>query len=161
MKEDTSALGAGFGAEFDDFVGNAHRVLVVFDNDDSVAAVAEFAEGVEEFPVVVRMEADAGFVEHVDDTHEAHAELGGEAHALGFAAAECVVVAVEREVTEAGFEEEAEAVFDAGDDFTQGFVGGKRGRKFGGEGVRRGYVESEKIGDGEGGGEWRGRLARR
>jgi hypothetical protein len=66
------------------------------------------------------VEADAGFVEDVEDADEAGADLGGEADALGFAAAEGAAFAVEREVAEADVAQEAEPgadfVEDLGDD---------------------------------------------
>ena len=60
-------------------------VLVVFDDDQGVALVAELDEGFEKGGVVAGMEADGGLVEHVEDAAEVGAELGGEADALGFA----------------------------------------------------------------------------
>ena len=83
---DFAAETAGAGAEVDDEVAAAHGVLVVLDDEEGVAFVAEGDEGVEELGVVARVEADGGFVEDVEDAAEVGAELGGEADALGFAA---------------------------------------------------------------------------
>ena len=49
-----------FGPELDDVVGGIDDVGVVLDDDDSVAAVEEGAEGGEEFLDVVEVEAGSG-----------------------------------------------------------------------------------------------------
>jgi hypothetical protein len=94
-------MDAGAGAEVDDVIGHADGVLVVFDDEHGVAEVAEADEGFEEAIVVALVEADAGFVEDVEDADQAGADLGSEADALGFAAAQGAAFAVERQVAEA------------------------------------------------------------
>ena len=64
------------------------------------------------FAVVARVEADAGFVEHVEDADEAAPDLGGEADALGFAAREGAGGARQREVAEPHVVEELEPLDD-------------------------------------------------
>ena len=96
----------------------------------------------------MRVQADAGFVEDVDNAHEPHAELSREAHALGLAAGERVVVALEREVAEAGFEEEAQALLYAGDDLAEGVALAKGGDEGIGKRVRGADVEGEELGNG-------------
>jgi len=107
-------------------VGLAQGVLIVFDDDDGVAAVAQVAQRREQAVVVARVQADARLVEHVDDAHQAHAELGGEADPLRLAAGERAEFAIERQVAEAGFLEEMEALLDA----LEHVGGGLRAREF-------------------------------
>jgi len=106
VEKDLPALGAGAGPEFDQFVGDAHGVGIALDDQDRVAAVAQLAERGEQPLVVMRVQADARFVEDVDHADEPHAELGRQPHALGLAAGERGVFAVEGQVTEAGLAEE-------------------------------------------------------
>ena len=68
-----TAEDAGSGAEIDDGVAAAHGFLVVFDDEERVALVAEGDERVEEGGVVARVETDGGFVEDVEDPGEVRA----------------------------------------------------------------------------------------
>ena len=62
--------------------------------------------------VVARVETDGGFVENVEDSAKARADLRGQANALGFAAGERGGGAVEAEIAEADGEEKVEALGD-------------------------------------------------
>ena len=99
--DEFAAVHAGAGAEVDDPVGGAHHRLVVLDDEDGVAEVAQALERGDEAVVVGGVEADGGLVADVEDAHERRADLRGEADALGLAAGERAGAAVEREVVEA------------------------------------------------------------
>ena len=79
---------AGAGAEVDDVVGRADRLLVVLDHDDAVAEVAKPAKRLDEARVVARVQADARLVEHVHDARELAPELAREPDPLRLAAAQ-------------------------------------------------------------------------
>ena len=100
------------GAEVDDDVGLAHGLLVVLDDDDGVAHVAQALEGLEQLLVVPRMEADGRLVEDVEDAHQSGADLAGEADALRLAPREGVGAAVQGQVAEADLVEQVEASAD-------------------------------------------------
>ena len=128
--DDVSAVLAGAGAEVNDVVGGAHHGVVVLDDDDGVAHVAEAGEGPDEAVVVVGVQADGGLVAHVEHAGESAADLGGEADALGLAARESAGRAAHGDVVEADAVEELEAALDlledlVGDDhFALGEGGG-------------------------------------
>ena len=65
--DEVSAGVAALGPELDDMVGGSDDVGVVLDDDDSVAAVEEGAEGGEEFLDVVEVKAGGGLVEDEED----------------------------------------------------------------------------------------------
>ena len=115
LEEELAALHPRPGAQLEDLVGRAQRVLVVLDHQDGVAAVAQRPQLAEQPRVVVGMQADARLVEDVDDADQAHAELGGQAHPLGLPPESGRVVAVEREVAEAGLEQEMQPLLDPAD----------------------------------------------
>ena len=79
---------AGAGADVDDVVGEAHGLLVVLDDDDRVAEVAQAQERLDEAVVVALVQADAGLVEDVEHADERRADLRGQADALRLAAGE-------------------------------------------------------------------------
>ena len=81
-------MDARAGADVDDVVGGAHGVLVVLDDDQRVAEVAQAAERREQLVVVALVQSDGGFVEDIQHAHEARADLRGEADALRLTAGE-------------------------------------------------------------------------
>ena len=68
----------------DDPVGRLHCFLVVFDDDESIAEVAQPFEGVDELTVVALMKADRRLIQNVEDAHKARTDLRGEANPLCF-----------------------------------------------------------------------------
>jgi len=68
--DEVPAEAAGAGAEIDDVVGPVDGVFVVLDDEDGVAEIAELGERVEQPVVIARVEADGGFVEHVEHAAE-------------------------------------------------------------------------------------------
>ena len=75
------------GTDVDDIIGGADGILVMFDDDDRVAEIAQPLQRDEQAVVVALVQADRGFVEDVEDAGKAAADLAGEADSLGFAAA--------------------------------------------------------------------------
>ena len=117
-----AAVHAGARAEVDDVVGGLDRLLVVLDDDDRVAEVAQLEERLDQLAVVALVQADRRLVEHVEHAHQLRADLRRQADALRLAAGERGRVAVERQIADADGVEEAEAVADfledlAGDRF--------------------------------------------
>src|SRR5438105_3561893 len=79
---DLAAVLSGAGTDIHDPVRGPDRLLVVLDHQDRVPDVAHAEEGADQSSVVALMKADRGFVEDVEDTHQARADLGGEPDAL-------------------------------------------------------------------------------
>src|SRR5450759_2908577 len=73
-----AAVLAGPRPHVDDVVGRAHRLLVMLDDDDGIAQVAQAQERVDEAPVVALMQADAGLVEDVEHADQRRAALRGQ-----------------------------------------------------------------------------------
>ena len=86
----------------------ADGVLVVLDHQQRVALLFQFLQRVQKNPVVAWMQADGWFVEDVAHTAQIRAKLGGEPDALRLAAGQRRRRAVERQVGEPDFLEEAE-----------------------------------------------------
>ena len=64
VHDDTTVL-PGAGADVDDPISGADRVLIVLDDDQGVAEVLELDQGLDEAPVVALVQADTRLVEHV------------------------------------------------------------------------------------------------
>ena len=110
--DDLAAMDAGAGPDVDDMIGGEDRVLVMFDDDHRIAEIAQPPQRVEQPRIVALMQADRGFVEHVEHAGQARADLRGEADALAFAARQRARGARQRQIVEADIDEEPQPVAD-------------------------------------------------
>ena len=85
---DLAAVLAGERADVDDVVGLEDRGLVVLDDDQRVAEVAQPHQRVDQPPVVALVQADRRLVEDVEHPDQAAADLRGQPDALRLAAGE-------------------------------------------------------------------------
>ena len=117
-------------------VSAADGVLVVLHHQQGVDARLERFEGVEQQPVVARMQADGRLVEDVAHAAQVGTELCGEPNALRLAARQGGRGAVQREVAEAHLVQEVEPAADLADQ-----VAGDVGL------ARRQHELAEELGD--------------
>ncbi len=110
--DDLAAVLTGARADVDDPVGGADGVLVVLDDDERVAEVAQPGQGLDQPAVVALVQADRRLVQDVEDADQAGADLGGQPDALRLAAGQGARRALEREVVEPDVEQEAEPGVD-------------------------------------------------
>ena len=87
-EDDLTTLAPGMGAEVDDVIGSKHHVLVVLDDDDRVADVAQGFQRADETLIVALVEPDAGLVEDVEHIDQLRTDLRGQAYALALTARE-------------------------------------------------------------------------
>ena len=88
FSNDTAASGTAFGPEIDDPVGGFDHIQVMFDDDNSVAAVHKPLQNGQEHADILEVQACGGFIQNVE--RPAGGLLGqfpGQLDALGFAAA--------------------------------------------------------------------------
>ena len=104
-----AAVHAGTRAHLDDVIGGADGVFVVLDDDHGVADVAQALERRDHLDVVLRVQADARLVEHVEHAHQPRADLRGQPDALRFAAGQRAGAAIEVQVVEPDAEQQLEA----------------------------------------------------
>ena len=107
-----AAMDTRSGANIDDIVGGADRVLVMLDDDHGVADVAQAPERFQQPLIVALMEADRGLVEHVEDARQPGADLAREADALALATRQRSRAAAQREIVETDIVEKAQALAD-------------------------------------------------
>ena len=112
MHDDRATVDAGPRAHFDEVIGGPDRVLVVLDDDDRVADVAQPLERRDHLHVVLRMQPDARLVEHVEHPHQPGSDLCRQADALRLAAGQRAGPAIEAEVVEPDSEQELETGAD-------------------------------------------------
>ena len=105
-------MNARSGADVDDVVGAADRVLVVLDDDDRVAQVAQPEQRFQQALVVPLVQSDGRLVQHVHDADQSGADLTGEADALGFTAGERACLPFESEVVQPDVHEKGEPFAD-------------------------------------------------
>ena len=95
-----------------DMVRRPDRFLVVLDDDQHVAEVAQPDQSVDQSPVVALVQTDRGFVQHVEHPHEARPDLRRQPDPLSFPAGERRGAPPEREVVEPDIQQEAQAGVD-------------------------------------------------
>ena len=93
---------------FHDVVGGTNRVLVVLDDDDGVADVAEPFNRRDHLDVVFWMKTDAGFVEDVEHAHQPRPDLRGQPDPLRLAARQRAGAAIEPQIVEPDTQEQFE-----------------------------------------------------
>jgi hypothetical protein len=99
-------------ADVDDPVGVLDGVLVVLDDDQRVAEVAQPLERLDQPAVVALVQPDRRLVEDVEHADQPRADLRRQPDPLRLAAGERARRAVEREVVEADVEQEAQPRVD-------------------------------------------------
>ena len=86
LGDDVSAELPGAGSEVEHVVGGLDGLLVVLDDQDGVAQVAQTLQRAHEAQVIALVQADRRLVEHVHDARQLAAELRREPDPLGLAA---------------------------------------------------------------------------
>ena len=84
MSYEAASFGTCARSELDEVVSASERFFVMLDEDERISKVAEMKEEVEESRVIGGVKTDAGFIEHVEDSSETAADLGGKACTAGF-----------------------------------------------------------------------------
>ena len=107
--DDLAAVLAGARADVDDPVGGPDGVLVVLDDDQRVAEVAQPDQRLDQPAVVALVQADRRLVQDVEHADQAGADLGGQPDPLRLAAGQRAGRPVEREVVQPDVEQEARA----------------------------------------------------
>ncbi len=79
----------------------------MLDHQHRVAQIAHAFQCADQAGIIPRMQADGGLIKHVQDAHQARADLGGQADSLGFAAGKGAGRAIKREVIKANIDQEA------------------------------------------------------
>ena len=98
--------------DVDDPVGAADGVLVVLDDDQRVAHVAQPGQRLDQPVVVALVQPDRGLVEDVEHAHQPGADLGGQPDALRLTAGQGARGPLEGEVVEPHVEQETEPRVD-------------------------------------------------
>ena len=147
LGDEPSAARTRAGADVEDVVGGADGVLVVLDDDDAIAQVAQLAHRGDEPVVVALVQADARLVEHVEHARQPGADLRGEPDALRFAAGERAAFAVEVEVAQAHFDEEPQPRGHFPDDLGGNLALGVRKFQLANERVRLADGQAAEITD--------------
>ena len=110
--DDLAAVLSRARADVDGPVGVPDGVLVVLDDDQGVAEVAEPDQRLDQPVVVALVQADGRLVEDVQHADQTGADLGGQPDPLRLAAGQRAGRPVEREVVETDVEQEPQPLVD-------------------------------------------------
>ena len=95
--------------DVDNLVGSIHRFLVMLNNNQRIAQIAQMLECFQQLTVIALVQADARFVQNIQYACQAAAYLRCQTDALRFAAAERTGASVQRQVIKAYVIEELQA----------------------------------------------------
>ena len=112
LGDDMAAMHAGARPHVDEPVGGADRLLVVLDDDDRVAEVAQPPQGRQQAGVVALVQPDRRLVEHIEHAGQPRADLRGEPDALALAARQRARGARQGQVFEPDILQKAEPLVD-------------------------------------------------
>ena len=112
LGDDLAAMHAGARADVDDVVGLADRLLVVLDDDDRVAGVAQVLQRRQQPAVVALVQPDRRLVEHVEHARQPGADLARQPDPLALAARQRAGVARQRQVVEPDIDQEPQPLAD-------------------------------------------------
>ena len=88
----------------------------MFDDDDGIPEAFEALQRAEQALVVALVQADGGFIQHIQDARQAGADLGSQTDALAFTAGQRGRSSGKREVVQPHIVEEVQAVRDFAED---------------------------------------------
>ncbi len=100
LDHDLTSMNARAGPEIDNVISAAHRLFVVFDDNERIPFLAQRGQGFEKANVIPRMKADRRLVENVKNAAQIRAELGRQPDSLRFTAAQGFGRATQRKVTQ-------------------------------------------------------------
>src|SRR3974390_984924 len=100
------------GANLAQPIGGANSFLVVFDDNDGIAEIAQPLQGADHLDVVLGVQTNAGFIENIKHAHEPRADLSGEPDSLRFATRERCGAPVQIQVVQANSDKELDASID-------------------------------------------------
>ena len=105
---DLAAMHSRAGADFEDMIGRPDGVGVVLHDDHRVSQIAQPLERLDHLDVVLGVQSDARFVEHVQHPHQARADLRRQPDSLRFPAGKGRRPAVQVEVVQPDGDEQFE-----------------------------------------------------
>src|ERR1700689_69590 len=107
-----SAGFSGTGAEIHDIICATDSLLVMLDNQNGIAEIAQSFECTEQAAIVTRVQADGWLVKYVKDPAGGGADLCRQAYPLRFSTRKSCGGAIQSKVTEANVEKELESLSD-------------------------------------------------
>jgi len=110
--DDLPTVFASAGTQIEDVIGSTHHVGIVLHHQNGISQIAQFMQDVDQPRRIAAMQADGGFVEHVERADQARAQRGGQLDSLRFAAGERGGQAVQRQVLQADVVQEFQPFLD-------------------------------------------------
>ena len=111
-----SAVDAGAGPHVDHVVGGTDCILVVFDDDNGIADIAQALERLDQALVVTLMKTDRGLIQNIEHAHETRADLRCQANTLRLATRKRRRGTIERQIVESNIDQKTQALQDFLDD---------------------------------------------
>ena len=82
-------MNSGTGSHIEDMIGGENGIGVMFDDNDAVAQISQFQQGIDQFLVVSLVQADTWFIKDIENSGQPRADLRGKANSLRLSTGEC------------------------------------------------------------------------
>ena len=112
LEDHLATMLTGSRPEIDHPVRRTNGFLVVLDDDDGVAKVAQLRERVEQLSVVALMQSDGRLVKDIEHTGQVRADLSREPDALPFSARQRCRASTQGQIADADLREKSHTVLD-------------------------------------------------
>ena len=106
------ALDSGAGPQVHDIVGRTDGLFIMLHHHHGVAHVTQVLQGFQQAVVIPLVQADGGFIQHIQHPHQAAADLAGQPDALTFPARQGGCWPAEGQVMQAHIQQELQPALD-------------------------------------------------
>ena len=113
LRNEFSATRTRARAKIENVISRPNRFLIVLDHNDGIAEIAQTAQRCQQARIVALMQADARFIENIENAREPGADLRRQPNALRFATGKRAAFAIQRQITEPDFDEKLQARFES------------------------------------------------
>ena len=112
MRHHRAAVDARTRAHIDDVIRRADGILIMLYNDHGVAQIAQPSQRFEQAVIILLVQPDAGFIQHIEHARKPGTNLAGQPDTLAFAAAQRARCAIQIEIVQPHIVEEAKPFVD-------------------------------------------------
>ena len=112
MRYDLAAARPRARPQIKNVIRGADRFFIMLDHDHRISEIAEPAERRQQPGIVALMQSDAWFIEHIENSGQPGADLGGQPDPLCFTAGKRPTLPIERKIIQSDFDQELESRID-------------------------------------------------
>ena len=106
------AVNPGTGADIHNVIRSQHRIFVVLYNDNGIANVSQMLQSLNKPGIIPLVQANAGFIEDIENAHQRRTDLGCQTNALGFPTGKGAAAPGKGNIIQPDIGQKTQAIFD-------------------------------------------------